>query len=173
METYYCSVIYGYWQTHRDYISSQNFRVKDTQGNEEGTIQPQQSTGRPPGDLGNLQNTPDLVVCGCENVIFLRSGLALLSVLLCLHAFHYLPLSKKASGYHLRLSFRDLLHHADTAAWRPVVSAGCTSPLGIISLEYFSGSENVMKEFRCGLQILFEMLPGQDLTYQKSISKSH
>lgn len=29
----------------------------------------------------------DLVVWGCENVIFLRSGPALLSVLLCLHTF--------------------------------------------------------------------------------------
>ena len=56
-------------------------------------------------------------------------------------------------------------------AW-PVFCAGCTSPPGIISLGYFPDSENFIKEFRCSLQILFKVLPGQDLNYQESFSES-
>lgn len=56
-------------------------------------------------------------------------------------------------------------------AW-PVFCAGYITPPGIISLGYFPGSENFIKEFRCGLQILFEVLLSQDLNYQESFSKS-
>lgn len=64
----------------------------------------------------------------------------------------------------------ELLHPAPTAASRPVSSAGCPSPPAVIGLECIPSSGNSRKVFPCGLHILFEMLPGQDLNSWNSFS---
>lgn len=144
-----------------------SFRIEDTQINEGGRIQPQRGTARPPGELENiLQNTSEPVVSSCEDVaISLEVGLHSFCVTFPL-AFHYLHCLRKP----LDITKAELPSPPSShphCGLRPAFSTGCPSAPGIISLGYFPGSEN-MAAFRCGLQILFEMLPGQGLNYQKS-----